>query len=191
MPIPTNGPIKFSDIQTIFGGTAPISISEYYKDAAGGYTSNVSDMVVRGQPINIGKFKGKSNIISKTVTLQTGTFQAIGVAGAWLGFNSPAVTLPDDYNNINLKSFDFYFYSTRTSSQYPAMYITIGINNVFGTEVMRQSSAPTGPFNFQLYNLTYPLGTAGSNITCFVSMYSRASLANCYCKIIMRYDVYN
>lgn len=29
--IPENGPIKFSDIQTEFGGDNPISMSEYYK----------------------------------------------------------------------------------------------------------------------------------------------------------------
>lgn len=36
MPLPTTGPLKFSDIQTEFGGTNPISMSEYYKDSGGG-----------------------------------------------------------------------------------------------------------------------------------------------------------
>lgn len=61
MPLALTGPLKFSDIQTEFGGTNPISMSEYYKDASTGYASSVSDMSVKGTAINVGKFRGKSN----------------------------------------------------------------------------------------------------------------------------------
>lgn len=63
MPIALTGALKFSDIQTEFGGTNPISMSEYYKDAATGYASSVSDMSVIGTPIGFGKFRGKTKFI--------------------------------------------------------------------------------------------------------------------------------
>ena len=38
MPIPASGAISFSDIRTVFGGSAPDGLSEYYKGGA-----NVTD----------------------------------------------------------------------------------------------------------------------------------------------------
>lgn len=48
MVLQSSGPIKFSEIQSEFGGTNPISFSEYYKDGSSGYvvTEGISDEVV-------------------------------------------------------------------------------------------------------------------------------------------------
>ena len=62
MPISTTGPISFLDIQTEFGGVAPISIDEYYKDAPSGYTSNITGFITLGNPISINDFKGKAAV---------------------------------------------------------------------------------------------------------------------------------
>jgi alpha-tubulin suppressor-like RCC1 family protein len=68
--ISANGPIKFSDIQTEFGGNNPIRMSEYYKNAITNYTSSIADMLMTGDipmtgsELRISKFKGKQkNII--------------------------------------------------------------------------------------------------------------------------------
>jgi len=75
MPLTATGPLKFSDIQTEFGGTNPISMSEYYKDAATGYASSVSDMSVIGTAIGVGKFRGKQKGIERDYVYRTpGTY---------------------------------------------------------------------------------------------------------------------
>jgi hypothetical protein len=51
-------PISFSDLQTEFGGENPISLGEYYKNAATGYTTNVVGVPIEGTPISLGLFFG-------------------------------------------------------------------------------------------------------------------------------------
>ena len=110
--IPETGTISFSDIQNEFGGEHPISLSEYYKDSPSEYTKNVPNFITLGNPNKLHNFRGKTKSVLKTVTLQTGTFDAIGVHGQWLAFNAPPINLPSDYNDNNLVSWDLYFYST-------------------------------------------------------------------------------
>jgi len=40
MPLPSSGPLSFSDLQSQFGGTNPISLSEYYR--GGGFVTNTA-----------------------------------------------------------------------------------------------------------------------------------------------------
>lgn len=54
------GQISFSEIQTEFGGTNPISFSEYYTNANPSYTNGVSGLPANGNAININAFKGKA-----------------------------------------------------------------------------------------------------------------------------------
>ena len=63
MSIPTSGQLKFSDLQTEFGGSNPISLGEYY--AGGGYVSSGTagtsgSIPVSGNPLNLGKFYGSA-----------------------------------------------------------------------------------------------------------------------------------
>lgn len=58
MPVPTTL-VGFSDLQTEFGGTNPISLGEYYRNAAGQYTKFVDGIVDSGNVIKLGDFKGK------------------------------------------------------------------------------------------------------------------------------------
>ena len=62
MVLPSTGPISFSDIQTEFGGTNPISLSEYY---AGGVfvSASVSGIPTAGT-IELSHFRGKSKPIT-------------------------------------------------------------------------------------------------------------------------------
>lgn len=82
MAIPSTGAVSLSDIQTEFGGSNPISISEYYS-AAGG--------VPASGEISISDFYGTS---AKTHTLTQGTYATFDVEyngkfGAAVGSVSP------------------------------------------------------------------------------------------------------
>ena len=58
--LPTTGPISFSEIQRILGGENPISLSEYYANAAGGYAVGVPGIPTTGAPIPVSAFRGKA-----------------------------------------------------------------------------------------------------------------------------------
>lgn len=60
MSIPVSGAIKFSNLQSVFGGVPPISFSEYYTNSTPGYTSGVSGIASIGNPLRLGTFRGKS-----------------------------------------------------------------------------------------------------------------------------------
>ena len=79
MPIPNTGPLSFSTIQAEFGGTNPISLSEYY---AGGAlvpagTSGVNGAVPSSGAISVSKFLGTSAAalsLSVNSTVAAGSF---------------------------------------------------------------------------------------------------------------------
>ena len=58
--LPSTGPISFLDIQTIMGGTNPISSSEYYQDASQGYTSGITGIPNINSVISLNNFRGKN-----------------------------------------------------------------------------------------------------------------------------------
>jgi hypothetical protein len=64
MVLPTSGPLTLADIQTEFGGSNPISLSEYY--AGGAYvpagTSGTYGAVPSSGAISIQNFYGTSNV---------------------------------------------------------------------------------------------------------------------------------
>ena len=60
MPIPASGAISFSDIRTVFGGTAPDGLSEYYK-GGGLVTDNATTAnVPTSGAISFGDFRSSS-----------------------------------------------------------------------------------------------------------------------------------
>lgn len=72
MTLPSSGPLTLADIQTEFGGSNPISLSEYY--AGGSYvpagTSGTYGAVPSSGAISIRNFYGTSNILI-SITNQT------------------------------------------------------------------------------------------------------------------------
>jgi hypothetical protein len=65
MVLPTSGPLSLNDIQGEFGGTNPISLSEYY--AGGAFvpagTSGTNGPVPSSGTISISNFYGTSNVV--------------------------------------------------------------------------------------------------------------------------------
>lgn len=89
MPIPNSGALSLTTIQTEFGGSNPISISEYY--AGGGLvppgTSGTNGAVPASGTISFSKFYGTSNVAPLTVSVSPTV-----VAGIFT--NSPAANAP-------------------------------------------------------------------------------------------------
>ena len=58
--LPTAGQISLSNIQTIIGGTNPITLSEYYQNATSSFTSGISDIPNINSLIRLNLFRGKN-----------------------------------------------------------------------------------------------------------------------------------
>lgn len=71
MALPSSGPISLADIQTEFGGSNPISLSEYY--AGGAYVqagaTGTYGAVPSSGAISLRDFYGTSKTITRTVTV--------------------------------------------------------------------------------------------------------------------------
>ncbi len=97
--MPSSGAMRFSQLQNIFGGSPPISLSEYYANSSFGYTSGVSGISSIGNPLRFGTFRGKGVpfVVSTTAIIyydpaQTASYPGsgtslsnIGTAGAATG----------------------------------------------------------------------------------------------------------
>jgi len=60
MPLPSTGKISFSQLQTEFGGSNPISFSEYYRDKANKFAYAVTASPLTGNVIRMSNFRGVS-----------------------------------------------------------------------------------------------------------------------------------
>ncbi len=59
--VPSSGPISFTDIQAVMGGSGPISIQDYIQSAATGYAKGVPG--IGDTNLNIADFQGKSKAL--------------------------------------------------------------------------------------------------------------------------------
>ena len=62
MTLPASGVITLTDIQTEFGGSAPTSLSEYYRSPNGLTTANNTSVPLSG-PISMSNFYGAVNVV--------------------------------------------------------------------------------------------------------------------------------
>jgi hypothetical protein len=112
MALPTSGPLTLANIQTEFGGTNPISLSEYY--AGGGLvpagTSGTYGAVPSSGTISIQNFYGTQNRVALSVTYASSTANASlnlsGISGYIAGISDITVTVNSGV----------YLYATSTGS---------------------------------------------------------------------------
>ena len=71
MALPSSGPLSLSDIQAEFGGTNPISLSEYYKGGAFVLTTDFAPNVPTSGTIKISDFYGARKTTQTTLTFNT------------------------------------------------------------------------------------------------------------------------
>jgi hypothetical protein len=83
MTLPISGPISLTDIQTEFGGTAPISLSEYYKGGAYVPAGGSAPNVPTSGPISLSNFYGARKLTLYTYTYTTS--QSIVLPGSFTG----------------------------------------------------------------------------------------------------------
>ena len=82
MPLPSSGPLSLNDIQTEFGGTNPISLSEYYAGGANvpAGTTGTFGAVPSSGTISIRNFYGTSKIVYR---LDANTYIDLGLFGVF------------------------------------------------------------------------------------------------------------
>lgn len=106
MPLPSSGPLTLADIQTEFGGTNPISLSEYY--AGGAYvpagTTGTYGAVPSSGAISIRNFYGTSNVVI-SISDQSVFSSTLGLDTAVAGYrlNSSGIIetrIQSGYTNI-------------------------------------------------------------------------------------------
>lgn len=86
MTLPASGPLSFSAIQTEFGGTNPISLSEYYAAASG---------VPASGAIDVSDFYGKSAVTYTGGDYIVDDAVGSGTATASVSFNSNGEVVED------------------------------------------------------------------------------------------------
>lgn len=118
MAIPSSGPLTLADIQTEFGGSNPISLSEYY--AGGGLvpagTSGTYGAVPSSGQISIQNFYGTQNQFgggNQSVT----DLRSLGVA-MFAGASTPTAGGTLTVNGISLGSYDYVIKGTTTVSSF-------------------------------------------------------------------------
>ena len=109
MALQTSGIITLSDIQTEFGGSNPVSLSEYY--AGGSYvpsgTSGTNGAVPTSGEIEVSDFYGTQSGITVTVTEGS---QNNGIYHIGYGFNTTGAivnsVLSSNYGSVSPTSYD-------------------------------------------------------------------------------------
>lgn len=151
MTLQTSGAIRFDQIQAEFGGSDPISLSEYY--AGGTYvpsgTSGTNGAVPSSGAISMSKFYGTSAVI---VTIPSATQNVIayatGSSSAWasFNFNNPAsgdysrnatptfgtVTKLGTWVTPGSRSSDYEAYPSVTASSGPGSITSMDLNTWTG-----------------------------------------------------------
>lgn len=75
MTVPTQGPVSFSDLQNTFGGTNPISMSEYYRGGALVPVGTNTSGIPSSGAIGVASFRG-------TTPFASVYYEVIGAGGA-------------------------------------------------------------------------------------------------------------
>lgn len=87
MPLPSSGPLSLNDIQTEFGGTNPISLSEYYAGGANvpAGTTGTYGVVPSSGTISIRNFYGTSKVVI-SIFNDSVNFSSGGLTSATAGY---------------------------------------------------------------------------------------------------------
>lgn len=101
MAIQSSGSISLSDIQTEFGGSNPISLSEYYQNASPDLvTENNTNVPNTGNPIDISDFYGAELSFPYTFDAANADtdvdLESFLTAEGWDGTSPVSITIPSD-----------------------------------------------------------------------------------------------
>lgn len=122
MTLPSSGPLTLADIQTEFGGSNPISLSEYY--AGGSYvpagTSGTYGAVPSSGQISIQNFYGTSNVVI-SLTNQTILDFTGGARSASTGYRLTSGGQADGLVNVAWSNLGQWCTPTSAASNYEVL----------------------------------------------------------------------
>lgn len=116
MSVPSSGPVAFTDIQTVFGGTAPIALNEYY--AGGPFVPNPPPtslaqigVIPTSGAISVGNFLGTLPMFVFNDTVSASTIYGYNlrnkaIAAGWDGVRTLKATVIINYGVAIIGGFD-------------------------------------------------------------------------------------
>jgi hypothetical protein len=130
MALPTSGPLSLSDIQTEFGGTNPISLSEYY--AGGGLvpagTSGTNGPVPSSGTISISNFYGTTNVVI-SISNQNIADGTGGARSATAGYRLTSGGQVEQLVNVTFTNLEQWCTPTSEASNYEAR-VTVNVGSL-------------------------------------------------------------
>ena len=152
--------VTFKDIQDVFGGSDPISLSEYYTDSTPGLTTGVTGLPALNNPISLSMFRGKSKgfIVTPIATIFTGRYRIF--TNATGGDTSSYVTIGGIGENLSrtgVSTFDNTEIGSTTYGRerhiyYPNLILQAKAGDTIGITI---KSNGRGPITNYLYDYTY------------------------------------
>ncbi len=144
MPTPTTN-LSFASIQTEFGGSNPISMSEYYKGGAyvpSGQTTSATDgtAIATSGSIRIGTFRGLTKYVAPSGAPLAG---GSNIWYAWMEGSSGTVSASITFSSNGTVSYDnagsgygpFYWYSPTTTNIGASYWIRATVSGTSGSFV--------------------------------------------------------
>ena len=132
MTLPTSGPLSLANIQTEFGGSNPISLSEYY--AGGAYvpagTTGTYGAVPSSGAISIRNFYGTSNVII-SISDQFIGFSSGGLTSATAGYRLTNAGQVDQLEQSTYSNLEQWCTPTSQATNYE-VYATLVYGTVYG-----------------------------------------------------------
>lgn len=105
--VPSTGPISFSHLRNVFGGTNPIKFSSYFSDAPSRFTADISGIPASTSSISLAAFRGKNTtlyVFSNHTFTHAGATGSLGPTLAQCRSAYSAATWAQDTNYFNMTS---------------------------------------------------------------------------------------
>lgn len=166
MPLPSSGPLSLNDIQTEFGGTNPISLSEYYAGGANvpAGTTGTFGAVPSSGAISIQNFYGTSKIVYR---LDNNTYIDLGLFGVFpaqvvFRVNSNGTVEASTFNSGVVDSYNWLTPTTGSTTYYVRATLNSGSLNSGTTGVWQ---ALTTDRVWDVYVNEFTSGSQNANLT--------------------------
>jgi predicted RNA-binding protein with TRAM domain len=174
--IPSTGPMSLSQLQSVFGGTNPISLSEYYVNANPAHTFAVPGIPSIGSQIRFSAFRGKrkatppvwSGLPSQYISTNTASINLSSYISDLSGSLSYSIT-SNPYGNAYISGTTLYIPGANRGRSYS---VTVRATNGY-TLTASQSVSITEPFPppvfYGLPSQRISTNTASINLSSYVS----------------------
>ena len=131
MALPSSGIISLSDIQTEFGGSNPISLSEYYRSPNGLPTDNNTSIPLSGA-ISLSNFYGAVKQFAFTISANLSTAQNLRTLALAAGWNAADPVLVTIATGVVISSSNTGQSALTVSGSFPAGVILINNGYIIG-----------------------------------------------------------